>query len=493
MQRLGIVLAGCALVLAAAGQPVDQVTLPAGRHPRDVHEAASRVRLAARLGVTEAALERLYAALAAPDAGTPSAAARADVERLPVDTDAARTAWVTALAAAGPAVLDADLFAAVFDRRIALNRELPIDDPERGRTLVLLAFVEDLIRDRRVQQGLPAAWYDRAGGFLDGDTHDAFAYADGDILLVLGGSSVSSLITQATTPQRRFSHALMLRIRDGDFRTLESLIETGAVSYDRERFAKAGINAVQVLRWHEPAARTAMARAASDRAQRFVDERRPYDPAMDLGDPRRLFCSELVARAYHEASGLPLEAFIPASARVRSDAVLAYLKNIGVRQSVMISPGDLTSSPRLEVVAEFRDVGSLFRLWELMLMGDVFVERLEAGYRFRPRLWSELTATLAGTGDLLLRVPSTIPGIDLSLIPASLTTRALAYLMTQEKILYAVAYREAARLTGMDETARMSTVIPWVYRGALSYAIQEHPRLRSVLRPPRRGLFRRGE
>ena len=59
MQRLGIVLAGCALALAAAGQPVDQVTLPAGRHPRDVHEAASRVRLAARLGVTEAALERL--------------------------------------------------------------------------------------------------------------------------------------------------------------------------------------------------------------------------------------------------------------------------------------------------------------------------------------------------------------------------------------------------------------------------------------------------
>jgi len=465
--------------------------LPPGRHPREVHVAASRTRLASRLGVSEDALERFHAALAVPVSSDASALPasppdRAAIGAMPVDTDAGRTAWIEALAAAGPAAFDAGLFAAVFDRRIALNRKLPIDDEERGKTLALLALVEDLIRDRRVRQGLPAAWYDRARGVLDGETHDAFDYADGDILLVLGGSSVSSLITQATTPQRRFSHALMLRLRDGDLRTLESLIETGAVSYDRDRFAAAGINAVQVLRWYDPATRATIARAASDRAQRFVDQKRPYDPAMDLGNPRRLFCSELVARAYHEASGLPLEAFIPDSARVRSEAVLAYLKNIGVRQSVMISPGDLTSSPRLEVVAEFRATGQLFRQWELMLMGDVFVERLEMGYRFRPRLWSEVTATLAGTGNLLLRITSVVPGIDLSLIPASLTPRALAYLLTQEKILYAIAYREAARMTGVDDAAHMSAVVPWEYRGALSFAIQEHYRLRSVLRPPPR-------
>ncbi len=482
------------MVLVAWADARARGPLPTGRPPREAHVAASRTRLAMRLGVSEDALMRFHAALAEPvKPGIPDGVNRAAIETLPADTDAARTGWVEALAAAGPAAFDTALFRAVFDRRIALNRKLPIDDPGRGKTLALLALVEDLIRDRRVSQGLPAAWYDRARGFLDGETHEAFDYADGDILLVLGGSSVSSLITQATTPQRRFSHALMLRIRTGDWRTLEALIETGAVSYERERFAAAGINAVQVLRWHDPATRAAIAHAASDRAQRFVDEKRPYDSAMDLGDARRLFCSELVARAYHEASGLPLEAFIPASARVRSEAVLAYLRNIGVRQSIMISPGDLTSSPRLEVVAEFRDTGNMFRQWELMLMGDVFVERLEMGYRFQPRLWSELTASLAGTGNLLLRIPSTIPGIDLSLIPASLTPRALAHLLTQERILYAIAYREAARMSGVDGAARMSTIEPWDYRGSLSYAIQEHPRLRRVLRSPRRGMVGGGE
>jgi hypothetical protein len=480
---LALAWLGLALFLVAAAEAP---AYSAGRQPYPVHQAYAQARVSERLGVDFAAIAQFYAALAAaaPAAGDQPPQSLAPAVAALAHTPAARSALLRQLARQGRHGLNADLFRALFELRIALNRQVPIA-PEAHRTLALLALLEDLVRQQRAASGLPAAWYDRAAGFLPGGSHRAFAYQDGDILLVVGGSSISALITQSTYPQRKFSHAIILRIRANRLVTAETLIETGAISRDDATFSGLELHAVQVLRWKDAGERAAVAARAADRAWTFAQQRLPYDSAIDLGNPDKLFCSELVARAYADVTGTPLTGLIPEFARVRSAPVLAYLGNLGVSNPVMVSPGDLTASPFLEVVAEFRPAGQLAHLWEMMIMADVFIERLDMGFRFRPDPWRNVLAHTAAAGDFFLGVPRTLLGVDLALIPQSLDRRALACMLTQENVLFRQAGAHARRQLGAAYTADLLALPPWEWRTALSWAVQEDRTLRRVLAPPR--------
>ncbi len=445
------------------------------------HLQWSKNHVSERIGVDFSALEALFLSLQTDSPGVGST----DFDYSNWDPFSAsttsRSAWLQEIARHGKSAFSETFFGQLFEWRIALNRQVPISE-ETHKTLALIALLEDLIREHRLQSGLPASWYVRGTGFSNSSQHHDFAYEDGDILLVAGNSSISALITQATFPQRKFSHAQMLRIRNDQTSTMEALIETGAISRSEAVFDGLTLNAVQVLRWKDPQSRSRKAREASDRAWTFVERRLPYDTAIDLDNPNRLFCSEFVARAYVDGTDIPISCFIPEMAIVRSDPVLAYLRNLGVSNPIMVSPGDLTASPWLEVVAEYRRTDSLVQLWEMMILADVFIEHLERGYILTPPLRLNLLTMGAALGDLALGFPRRIIGVDRSLIPESLNRRALSYIITQEKLFFAKARKQAWQTMADDYSSNLLELKLWELRAAQSFAIQENRSLKRIFK-----------
>lgn len=475
----------CAFLVAGSGGLEGQSLPAAGAEGSAPPQAAARLRVSGRFGVEAEVLSSFSEAIRPKDGGSARPESPSgDLIALLEDTVESRSELLRQLTARGRPALGEDLFRALFERRLDLNQRIPLSR-ESMRTLALLAWLEDLTRASLHESGLPSAWYDRRSGFLPSSSHAEFSFEDGDILLVTGGSSISALITQATQPQRKFSHALIVRLQDGRWSTLETLIETGAVSRSSEEISRLSLQAVQVLRWRNPEERPTIARQASEVGASYVDRRVPYDSEIDLADSSRLFCSELVARAYAEASGLPVEDMVPELARVRSEAVQRYLRNLGLRNPVMVSPGDLTASSCFEVVAEYRKSEDLAHLWKMMITADVFIERLERGYVFRPWLGADLVATLAGFGDFFLGVPRRLLGVDLALIPASLDRRAVATLMTQEKTLFRRARKRAEALSATGSEPTLFDLCLFGYWSEVSQAMEEDRVLRRVLSPDR--------
>lgn len=262
---------------------------------------------------------------------------------------------------------------------------------EEQKTIALLAYLEDLTRESLEMRGINTSWWSKQDGFTNFGINQAdFDFKDGDVLLLIGNSSISSLITQATDPQRRFSHALMIRKKsESDFSTLEALIEKGVTSGDKKKFSNDTLQTVVVLRWKNKQHRSFVASKASDCAYNLYKNKTPYNFAMDLNDTTTMFCSQLVAHCYAQASGVDLKSLIPQMSSIRSDKVFEYLKNMGVQSKIMPSPGDLATSTQFEMVAEFRNVRNkkgklqLARMWNMFILGDVFVERLELGQKIR--------------------------------------------------------------------------------------------------------------
>jgi hypothetical protein len=213
----------------------DPLTLKDGRWTLNSHRQASLKRGAIRFGISSQSFVDFYASLRDKtfSENTDSLKCFKDF----VDSNAARTALLKCMSQKGRSSLSDAVYEKLFDMRQD-RIQSPQADLETHKTLALLAWLEDLVRARRLEQGLAAAWYVKGEGFVDITHHADFPYQDGDVLLVLGGSSISSVITQSTFPQRKYSHALMMQVRDQEPVTMESLIETGLIAKQRINFLK---------------------------------------------------------------------------------------------------------------------------------------------------------------------------------------------------------------------------------------------------------------
>lgn len=398
---------------------------------------ASLERLSGMFGVEPASLEQFFHAVRAP--AVDDALEAADLPEFPAhDTTVARSEWLRSLALLGPNSLSQTLGKQLFEARMALMGSLEWD-LEKDRTLLLYDWVDDLVRQRWLNKGQPTAWFHSEHGFVDLRHHREFPYQNADVLLVLGGSSVSSLITQATLPRGRFSHAMMLHVSDGGLVTLETLIETGAISRPSDVFDQLNLQALLVLRWRgiDGASQVDTAVAAIDAAKDFVRRQLPYDMRMDMADSERMFCSEFVANAFAAAAGVPTAQLVPFHSRVRSPQVSSYLNNFGVSNSEMISPGDLLRSGLFDVVAEFRNADDLSHYWRMLLNTEAVLLRLENGYQFAPAVIPSLKA-FVGVGVDSVSAPLRWTRLsNRRMVPASLNRRALATMITQENILFA--------------------------------------------------------
>ena len=83
----------------------------------------------------------------------------------------------------------------------------------------------------------------------------------------------------------------------------------------------------------------------------------PYDFAMDFTDPARLFCSEVASWAYRE-EGVTLWMGL---SHISSPGLARWLGAFGVTHFETQEPSDLEADPQLAVVAEWRDLDSLWK------------------------------------------------------------------------------------------------------------------------------------
>jgi hypothetical protein len=430
---------------------------PEFRYSRDnaVHYANSKARVLSRFGVYFNSYQKFFDGLILNKKTKPGSGAVC-VPSLS-DSTRARSALLNCLAAYGRHGLDVTLFSRLSTAKWSRIQKSPTNT-EIQRTIALLAYLEDVTREELESRGINTAWWVNGKGFwTQGKNQAEFEYQDGDILLLIGNSSISSVISQSTAPQRRFSHALMVRMEKGEFSTLEAIIEKGVTSIDRKKFSKQELQTVVVLRWKNKKQREQVAARASDCGKKLLDNKTPYNFSMDLADTSKMFCSQLVAHCYSISSGFSVQSMIPQVGAIRSDEVFEYLKNMGVQSRTMPSPGDLATSKHFEVVAEFRktrdDQGSLAlaRLWDMFTLGDVFVERLEIGQTFRfDAITAKVVRPLLDVSNFTLAtVGGNIFGRDISVLggiyPEGIDTRTAGFMAVQERLIFKQVWKQAEK------------------------------------------------
>jgi hypothetical protein len=426
--------------------------------------ASSLRHLAARGGVEPETFENFFLALKkAPRTTRPSAECVDDFER--EDSDA----FLRCLALSGDETLTPELGRRLFEIRIRLLRETP-DAKNLGR-LALVTYLEDLVRAGLRHDGEAAAWITREAGYLRGSEKNAFDFRDGDVVLGLGNTSLSSLISQVTDTPSRYSHAFIVRKRQGKITTLESLVQTGVREFPLSYLLKDPYNQLTVLRWKNAADRARVTVRASDWAFEVARRKAPYDMRMDFSEDHAIYCSELIVKAYAHAAGFEPAALVPHRSRITDERVFAFAKLLGVSNKVFFSPGDLLGSRYFEVVADYRKPDDLQKSWELYLMGDLFVERLRAGYKVKPDFVYVGVPIAAWLTQL---VPS-IFHEDARLLPKSIGPGALSVMATTEKKIYAPAFQELRRnLDGRD----LLDHALWEIRGEIERALDHRPVVR---------------
>lgn len=492
---VGLIFVSSFSLLAQPMEDFDGVVLADPNNSTiEEHEEASKKRFLMRMGLSDTVLaqaESYFADRAQgknPQAGGHQASeCIADLN----DTDSKRNQFFLCVLLANPKSLDTEFFSLINGEKNNRVRSREVS-PEAEKTIAFLAYLEDLVRAVLHKQGQSASWYSNAEKkFMNWEDFHDFPFEDGDVVLSMGGSWISGMITQSTYPQKKYSHAFMVRVDENGFRTMEAIIESGVISKSFKKFKKEELNGLLVLRWQDEATRKQIAPKAADLAMEWVDKNVAYDIEMDMQSEDKLFCSELVARAYSEAAGTPLDDFTAQVATVRSDAVFEILKLVGVTSREMTSPGDLVSSPQLEIVGEWRPQNRLLDLWEKIFMADVFIERLEMNFGVFPQ-WGQISSWVVIGLDIPYWLGNRIIGSDRNLIPASFDKASLQYVITIQKGIFDPAIKDAKRLMkkrSIVKDGSLLSVAPWDLRGYLSYATQENFRVKSVFYDPKNPPF----
>lgn len=460
----------CAFSLAlsapvfAFGSRAPQADAP---NPLIAYQTRSLNRFAGKAGVDASVLQNFYAAIGSGTGkGTLSTQTIQNCTRDFSNNLASRNLLLTCLAHLGRSALNENLFfeleslsSPLYATEHTLNSQ---------KSLFIIGLLEDLVRQNRVDQGLPASWFDGQTGFMSEEDQTRYPYQNGDVLLGMGNTSISSLISQTTSPQARFSHAfLMKKASDGTFHTLESLVETGVKDFPAEHFAKDPYNELWVTRWSHSANRSAVTQKAVAWAQSMADTKRAYDFKMNIQDDSKIFCSELAIGALMHGAGLDLEDLIPSASHIVSEPVFKFINRVGVENHIIPSPADLLASTHLKVLGKYRKTSDLAREWELFLMGDVFVERLERGADFDV---DPLFLAAPAPVYLLQLFPSLlIP--EARLIPKNIGPGTLAVMATTELELYRPAIKWTRK--ALNDQMNLIHTAPWVIRAYDEYWLDQ--------------------
>ncbi len=206
----------------------------------------------------------------------------------------------------------------------------------------------------------------------------------GDILISRGGAPTSALIARGSNYQGNFSHAALVYVdpKTSLASIIESHIERGVTVSSLENYLKDKKLRVMVLRLRhdlpvliaDPTLPHEIALAALNEAG---NHHIPYDFEMNSQDNSRKFCSEVVLDPYAKA-GIRLWA---KTSSISSPGVVRWLSYFGVTHFETQEPSDLEYDPQLTVVAEWRDLETLYQDHIDNAVTDAMLEGAENGDR----------------------------------------------------------------------------------------------------------------
>ena len=186
----------------------------------------------------------------------------------------------------------------------------------------------------------------------------------GDILLSRGGAPTSALISRGSDYPGNFSHVALVHVDDKTkvASIIEAHIEVGVTISSFDDYMNDKKLRVMVLRLRNDlpeliADPLLPHKAATASLERAKSEHIAYDFEMDYNDQNKLFCSEVASSEY---KNLGINLWMGKST-ISSIGAAKLLAGFGVKYFVTQEPSDLEYDPQLSVVAEWRDLETLYK------------------------------------------------------------------------------------------------------------------------------------
>lgn len=299
-----------------------------------------------------------------------------------------------------------EIMAALFDLRVALRGQVGQWHEAGAMSRHAIKRARDCLRALRYASDIVGElWIGFASLPADAKTFRAFTgphhntqvpaalagparlpFQSGDVVLVRGRLHNSAAIARIGDIDSQFSHVFIIYVDpNGSHWAVEALIEDGSVIQPLAKVLGHDLGRAIVFRHRDPALAQRAAYVIHDRVRLSLSPQGkhiPYDFTMRLdNDPRALFCSKLVRRAYKEASD---HKFILPTFPTRLDMKNRdFVDRIGVQTTETFAPGEMELEPAFDVVAEWQDyrVTSDLRLQDIV-MDKIFEWMERDGFRF---------------------------------------------------------------------------------------------------------------
>jgi len=214
----------------------------------------------------------------------------------------------------------------------------------------------------------------------------------GDILLSRGGAPTSALISRGSDYPGNFSHVALVYV---DPKTkvasiIEAHIEVGVAIASLEEYMNDKKLRVMILRLRSDLPKMIddpmlPHKAADASLKRALSEHISYDFEMDYKNQNKLFCSEVASSEY---KNLGVDLWMGKST-ISSIGTARILAGFGVKNFETQEPSDLEYDPQLSVIAEWRDLETLYKDHMDNAVVDAILEWSEKGNEI-PTDWFKL-------------------------------------------------------------------------------------------------------
>ncbi|MFT3681129.1 MAG: YiiX/YebB-like N1pC/P60 family cysteine hydrolase [Ferruginibacter sp.] len=252
------------------------------------------------------------------------------------------------------------------------------------------AAVEEVLLQQDIKSFKPAMFCKDEPSVTPSTSVFGIKVHSGDLLVSRGGAEVSAFIARANDYPANFSHVALVYV-DEKTNTpylIESHIEKGVALATVQQYEADKKLRFMVLRPRADLRELQRDKMLPQRAAVFAYEeaqRRhiPYDFKMNFYDSTAMFCSEVGSYAYRK-NGMILW---KAVSTISSQGAVNWLNAFGVENFVTQMPGDLEYDPQLSVVAEWRDMETLFKDHIDNAVTDALLEAADKGKQITYNYW----------------------------------------------------------------------------------------------------------
>lgn len=210
----------------------------------------------------------------------------------------------------------------------------------------------------------------------------------GDILLSRGGADVSAFIARGNDFPGNFSHIALLYVGDKGPLVIEAHIEKGVAVSTVSDYIKDRKRRFMVMRLRNDHPRMKQDPMLPHKAAAYLFNQQqarhiPYDFSLNYQDHDKMFCSEVASAAY-ESVGVPTWTSL---STVSAPGLRSWLYAFGVREFNTQMPSDLEYDPQFSVIAEWRDMETLFLDHIDNAVMDAWYEQADRGMMIGYNRW----------------------------------------------------------------------------------------------------------